>query len=113
MFQSSCVYRNELSNPRKLDRASFTDYSKATRVRKFNTAYTGVVEINFSHEIPVIFVANTKKKNVVQKRTVLVNHVIVMLLPKVSDVLYLRYKRIKLSIICLNLSFKDQKLYVL
>jgi len=29
-----------------VDRASFTDYSKATRVRKFYTAYTGVVETN-------------------------------------------------------------------
>jgi len=29
--------------------ASFTDYSKATRVRKFSTAYTGVAETNFLH----------------------------------------------------------------
>ena len=52
-FQSPCVCRNELSKPRwpncvcKLGRGSFTDYSKATRVRKFYTAYTGVVETNF------------------------------------------------------------------
>jgi len=31
-----------------LGRASFTDYSKATRVRKFYTAYTGVVETKSS-----------------------------------------------------------------
>ena len=49
-FESPCVCRNELSNSRcitvvcKLYRASFTDYNKATRVRKFYTAYTGVVE---------------------------------------------------------------------
>jgi len=30
----------------KLDRASFTDYSKAARVRKIVTAYAGVVETN-------------------------------------------------------------------
>ena len=30
----------------KLDRASFTDYSKAARVRKTVTAYAGVVETN-------------------------------------------------------------------
>jgi len=30
----------------KVNRASFTDYSKVTRVRKFVTAYTGVVETN-------------------------------------------------------------------
>jgi len=30
----------------KLDRAPFTDYNKATRVRKFYTAYTGVVKTN-------------------------------------------------------------------
>jgi len=29
-----------------LGRSSFTDYSKATWVRKFYTAYTGVVETN-------------------------------------------------------------------
>jgi len=28
-------------------RASFTDYSKATRVRMFSTVYTGVVETNY------------------------------------------------------------------
>ena len=31
----------------KLSRASFTDYSKATRVIKFYMAYTGVVETNY------------------------------------------------------------------
>jgi len=41
------VCRNKLSNPCCLGRASFTDYSKATRVRKFYTAYTGVVETNY------------------------------------------------------------------
>ena len=43
-FQSPCVCRNERSNPRvcKLDTTSFTDYSKATRVKKFYTAYTWV-----------------------------------------------------------------------
>jgi len=54
-FQSPCVCLNELSNPRcltvsvncKLGRASFIDYSKATRVRKFYTAYIGLIETNF------------------------------------------------------------------
>ena len=49
-FQSTCVCRNKLSKPRcrtVAGRASFTDYSKATRVREFYTAYTGVVETNF------------------------------------------------------------------
>ena len=40
-FQSNYVYRYELA------RASFTYYSKATRVRKFYTAYTGVIETNY------------------------------------------------------------------
>ena len=48
-FQSPWVCRNKLSNPRCLTMshyASFRDYSKATRVKKFYTAYTGVVETN-------------------------------------------------------------------
>ena len=32
---------------RRIGRASFTDYSKATRVRKLYTAYKGVVETNY------------------------------------------------------------------
>ena len=47
-FQSPCVCRNKLSNPRWLTVQSlFTEYSKATRVRKLYTAYTGVVETNY------------------------------------------------------------------
>ena len=48
-FQSPCVCRNVRSNPRCLTvSSSFTDHSKATRVRKFYTAYTGVVETNYA-----------------------------------------------------------------
>ena len=37
----------------QIGRASFTDYSKATRVRKFYTAYTGVVETNNLYPAPL------------------------------------------------------------
>jgi len=46
-FQSLCVCRNELLKPRWLTVQSlFTEYSKATGVRKLYTAYTGVVVTN-------------------------------------------------------------------
>ena len=48
-FQSPGECRNKLSNPRCLGRVSFTDYSKATQVRKLYTAYTGMVETNILH----------------------------------------------------------------
>jgi len=40
----------------KLGRASFTDYSKATRVRKFYTANTGVIETNFLPYVALTFI---------------------------------------------------------
>jgi len=59
-FQSPCVCRNELSNPScLLRRASFTDYSKTTRVRMFYTAYIEVVETNYHTQlIPDVRVNN-------------------------------------------------------
>jgi len=47
-YPSPLSCRNKLSNPRGLTRcrASFTDYSKATQVRKFYPACTGVMDTN-------------------------------------------------------------------
>ena len=46
-FQSPCVCRNTLYNPRWLTMSvNSADCSKASQVRKFYTAYTGVVETN-------------------------------------------------------------------
>jgi len=42
-YPSPRSFRNELSNPRYL---TFTDYSKASRVRKFYPAITCVMDIN-------------------------------------------------------------------
>ena len=58
-IQSPCVCRNELSNPRFL--TSFTDYSKTTRVRKFYTVYTGVIEANYIWWLivyPIVYISN-------------------------------------------------------
>jgi len=46
-FQSPCVCRNELSNPRCLTvSVNSTDPRLQTRVRQFYTAYTRVAENN-------------------------------------------------------------------
>ena len=56
MYASTRSCRNEISNPR---RASFTDYSKATRVRKFDPAWTGVMDTNILPSVVVDVISGT------------------------------------------------------